>query len=73
VIVLDTNVLSELMRAEPAEPVVRWMAAQPGEVLYPTTVTRAEILHGAMLPHAGKRRNAFARRFAGHTQCAASR
>ena len=58
-IVLDTNVLSELMRAEPAEPVVRWMAAQPGEVLYTTTIAQAEILYGVMLLPAGKRRGAF--------------
>ena len=58
-IVLDTNVLSELMRAEPAEPVVRWMAAQPGAVLYTTTITQAEILYGVMLLPAGKRRGAF--------------
>jgi predicted nucleic acid-binding protein len=59
VIVLDTNVLSELMRAEPAETVVRWMAAQPGETLYTTTITQAEILYGVMLLPTGKRRGAF--------------
>ena len=29
-IVLDTNVISELMRAEPHPGVLAWMAAQPG-------------------------------------------
>lgn len=57
-IVLDTNVLSELMRAEPARAVVRWMTTQPGENLYTTTITQAEILHGVMLLPAGKRRAA---------------
>ncbi|MGC1818154.1 MAG: type II toxin-antitoxin system VapC family toxin [Casimicrobiaceae bacterium] len=57
-IVLDTNVLSELMRAEPAEAVVRWITTQPGESLYTTTITQAEILHGVMLLPAGKRRAA---------------
>ena len=45
-IVLDTNVLSELMKPAPAERVARWMAAQPATSLYTTTVTQAEILHG---------------------------
>lgn len=57
-IVLDTNVLSELMKPAPAERVVRWMAAQPATSLYTTSVTQAEILHGVMLLPAGRRRNA---------------
>ena len=57
-IVLDTNVLSELMKPAPIERVVRWMAAQPATSLYTTTVTQAEILHGVMLLPAGRRRNA---------------
>jgi len=59
VIVLDTNVLSELMRPAPAERVTRWIAAQPVTSLYTTSVTQAEILHGIMLLPAGKRRSAF--------------
>jgi len=59
VIVLDTNVLSELMKPTPAESVVRWMAAQPTTSLYTTSITRAEILHGIMLLPSGKRRSAF--------------
>ena len=35
-ILLDTNVLSELMKRAPAESVVRWMAAQPATSLYTT-------------------------------------
>ena len=57
-IVLDTNVLSELMKPAPAERVVRWVAAQPPTSLYTTSVTQAEILHGVMLLPAGRRRNA---------------
>jgi predicted nucleic acid-binding protein len=57
-IVLDTNVLSELMKPAPAERVTRWIAAQPATSLYTTTVTQAEILHGVMLLPAGRRRNA---------------
>ncbi len=57
-IVLDTNVLSELMRPAPAERVVRWVAAQPVTSLYTTSITQAEILHGIMLLPSGRRRNA---------------
>ena len=57
-IVLDTNVVSELMKPEPAEAVVRWIAAQPAVSLYTTSITQAEILHGIMLLAAGKRRAA---------------
>ena len=55
-IVLDTNVVSELMRPEPAEPVVSWIASQPATSQYTTTVTQAEILYGIQLLAAGKRR-----------------
>jgi len=56
VIVLDTNVLSELMRPAPAERVVRWVAAQPATSLYTTSITQAEILHGILLLPRGRRR-----------------
>jgi predicted nucleic acid-binding protein len=58
-ILLDTNVLSELMKPAPAEAVVRWVAAQPVMSLYTTSVTQAEILHGVMLLPAGRRRSGF--------------
>jgi len=60
VIVLDTNVISELMRAEPHAGVLAWVAAQPRALLYTTHITRAEILYGiAALPE-GRRRTALA-------------
>jgi predicted nucleic acid-binding protein len=55
-IVLDTNVLSELMRPEPAEAVVAWITAQPATSQYTTTITQSEILYGILLLPAGKRR-----------------
>ena len=58
-IVLDTNILSELMKPAPSERVVAWMAAQPAQSLYTTSVTQAEILHGVMLLPSGRRRKAF--------------
>ncbi|OOG24809.1 VapC toxin family PIN domain ribonuclease [Thioalkalivibrio denitrificans] len=56
-IILDTNVLSELMRASPDEGVVRWLAAQPASSLYTTTVAQAEILYGVCLLPDGRRRD----------------
>jgi hypothetical protein len=60
VIVLDTNVISELMRAKPDPAVLAWVAAQPRATLYTTSINQTEILYGiAMLP-AGRRRTTLA-------------
>ncbi len=53
---LDTNVLSELLRAVPAPSVLAWFAAQPAEALFVSAVTQAEMLLGTRLLPAGKRR-----------------
>jgi predicted nucleic acid-binding protein len=56
VIVLDTNVVSELMRAAPEPAVLRWLQQGSGASLYTTTITVAEIRYGiARLPE-GRRR-----------------
>ena len=57
-VLLDTNVVSELMKPVPAAEVVRWTASQPATSLYTTSITEAEILHGIMLLPAGRRRKA---------------
>jgi predicted nucleic acid-binding protein len=57
---LDTNVLSELMRAEPHAGVLAWFERQQAEVLYTTAITRAEILLGIALLPDGKRRESLA-------------
>ena len=57
-ILLDTNVVSELMKAAPARSVVLWISAQPQSSLYTTSITQAEILHGIALLPSGKRRRA---------------
>jgi len=57
-IILDTNVLSELMKAEPAKVVSKWVAAQSPTSLFTTTVNQAEILYGVALLPEGSRRNA---------------
>ena len=54
-ILLDTNVLSELMRPEPEAAVLQWMAAQT-DALYVTALSYAEILFGIDLLPKGRRR-----------------
>ena len=55
-IVLDTNVLSELMRANPQPAVLAWVDQQAASTLYLTSLNLAEIRYGlAALPR-GKRR-----------------
>jgi len=57
-IILDTNVLSDLMRPFPTPEVVRWLATHPASSLFTTTITQAEILYGLELMPKGKRRAA---------------
>jgi toxin FitB len=57
VIVLDTNVLSELMRPTPSPAVLRWMSTLPASGLFTTSVTQAELLVGARLLPSGRRRS----------------
>lgn len=56
-IVLDTNVLSELMRPKPAAQVVAWVALQPAVEIFTTGITEAEIFYGIELLPKGKRRD----------------
>ncbi|KQQ14606.1 plasmid stability protein StbB [Methylobacterium sp. Leaf123] len=58
-IVLDTNVLSELWRAVPDPNVVAWVDAQAIETLYLTAVTVAELRFGLAMMPPGKRRDIF--------------
>lgn len=57
-IVLDTNVLSELLRPTPAPQVEAWLAAQDGPSVYFTAVGEAELRHGVAILPAGRRRTA---------------
>lgn len=56
-IVLDTNVISELMRARPEAHVIEWLSAQPVASLFTTTLTQAEIFYGLALLPEGRRRD----------------
>ena len=57
-IVLDTNVVSELMRPQPEPRVMAWLQAHPLQDLATTTITLAEIGVGlARLPESRRRFN----------------
>lgn len=59
-IILDTNVLSELLRPAPARQVERWLSAQDGAKVYFTTIGEAELRYGVAILPTGKRRTALA-------------
>lgn len=56
-IVLDTNIISELMRDGPQQTVLTWFDVQPTSSLFVTTITKAEILTGIALLPDGRRKN----------------
>ena len=64
-IVLDTNIISELLRPAPAPEVEAWLATQDGATLYFTTVGEAELRHGVAILPMGQRRNALAQAIEG--------
>lgn len=64
-IVLDTNVISELLRPTPAPQVEAWLAEQEGARVYFTAVGEAELRHGVASLPAGRRRSALARAIEG--------
>lgn len=55
-IILDTNVLTELMRPKPSANVLRWMEKQPEMEVFTTSITEAEIFYGIEILPKGKRR-----------------
>jgi predicted nucleic acid-binding protein len=56
-IVLDTNVVSELMKSAPEPSVLAWIDAMPAATVFVSAITRAEILYGIALVPEGKRRD----------------
>ena len=60
-ILLDTNVLSEFMRPQPAASVVAWLDEQPAGAVYTSAISRAEIELGLMLMPPGQRQEALSR------------
>ena len=56
-ILLDTNVISELMRAEPAQVVLDWFGGQDAAELFISAITEAELRTGIAILPAGQRRD----------------
>ena len=54
---IDTNVISELMRATPALSVLSWFSTQDPSTLYLSAVTEAELRTGIAILPAGQRRD----------------
>jgi predicted nucleic acid-binding protein len=59
-ILLDTNVVSEAMKPEPAPAVRTWLDAQAAETLYLSSVTIAELMFGIGALPKGRRRDKLA-------------
>ena len=55
--VLDTNVVSELMRPVPAPAVEAWVAGWPAESLFFSAIGEAELRYGVAIMPEGRRRN----------------
>jgi toxin FitB len=55
-IILDTNVISELMKPQPDKRVLQWLDSQLNTTLFTTTITQAEIGFGLHLLPEGRRK-----------------
>lgn len=64
-IVLDSNVLSELMRPKPEARVIAWLDRQPQTSIWTTSVTVFEIRFGLQLMPIGRRRTLYTQGFEG--------
>jgi len=57
-LILDTNVISEILRPSPETKIIAWLGARPRSTLFTTTITRAELLYGVHLLPDGRRKHA---------------
>ena len=62
-IILDTNVLSALMRKPPEAVVINWLDRQPADSVWLSSVTVFEVRFGLGLLPKGRRRSALERAF----------
>lgn len=62
-IVLDTNVISEMMKPAPKRSVIDWLNRQETATLYVSTITLAEIGYGLHMMPDGQRRRSLEDRF----------
>lgn len=63
-ILLDTNVISEIMKPAPDDRVVEWLNGQDSSVLHVSSVTIGEIEFGLRILPDGKKRDGLRDRFA---------
>ena len=63
-IILDTNVISAVMRREPDQAVLAWLDLQPPEFLWTTTITVFEVRFGIELLAPSRRRQQLEETFA---------
>lgn len=61
-IVIDTNVISELWKVDPSPNMLAWIDAQAVETLYLSAITVAELRYGLATMPEGKRRRIFQQR-----------
>ena len=59
-ILLDTNVVSELIRPEPDPGAAAWLSAQPAETVFLSVISEAELRYGAAILPPGRRRDRLA-------------
>ncbi len=64
-IILDSNVLSELMRPKPEARVIAWLDRQPHASIWTTSVTVLEISFGLKIMPRGRRRAIYMQGFVG--------
>jgi len=62
-IILDSNVVSELMRPRPEQNVIAWLDRQPRSSIWTTSVTVFEIRFGLLIMPSRKRRDLYSQGF----------
>ena len=62
---LDTNIISNVVKLQPSEPLLGWMTAQRDDDLFIASLTVAEIRRGILEKPRGKKRDALDAWFAG--------
>jgi predicted nucleic acid-binding protein len=55
-LILDTNILSEIMEPRPSPEIAAWLARQPDDLLLTTAISQAEVLSDLAIMPEGRRR-----------------
>jgi predicted nucleic acid-binding protein len=62
---LDTNIISNVVKSQPSESLLAWMSTQRDEDLFIASLTVAEILRGVLEKPRGRKRDALDKWFSG--------